>query len=86
MRSCFVLTAGHKLVSADYSQIELWVTIQISQDQKMIEAYQQEEDLHKLTASLLTETPMDKVSPEQRQAAKAVNFGLLLRYGSRRVT
>ena len=82
VRSCFVAAAGHKLVRADYSQIELRVTAQISQDRKMIEAYRQGEDLHRLTASLLTETPMDQVTSEQRQAAKAVNFGLFFGMGA----
>ena len=82
VRSCFVAAAGHKLVRADYSQIELRVTAQISRDQKMIEAYQQGQDLHQLTASLITDTTMDEVRPDQRQAAKAVNFGLFFGMGA----
>ena len=48
----------------------------------MIQAYRQGEDLHRLTASLITDTPMGEVSPEQRQAAKAVNFGLFFGMGA----
>jgi len=82
VRSCFVAAAGHKLVSADYSQIELRVTAQISQDQRMIEAYRQGEDLHRLTATLITDTPIEEVTSDQRQAAKAVNFGLFFGMGA----
>ena len=77
VRSCFVPTEGNRFIIADYSQIELRVAAQISQDQRMIEVYQNGEDLHRLTDSLLTETSITEVTDEQRQAAKAVNFGLL---------
>ena len=83
VRSCFVPTEGNKFIIADYSQIELRVAAQISQDQRMIEAYQQGEDLHRLTASLLTGTSTIEVTDEQRQAAKAVNFGLLFAMGAK---
>jgi len=76
-RSCFVAAPGHKLVIADYSQIELRVAAEISKDSNMIEAYQNGEDLHRLTASLITDKPMEEVTKEERQAAKAVNFGLM---------
>ena len=72
-----------QFVVADYSQIELRVATQISQDKRMIEVYQNGEDLHRLTASLLTETPITEVTNEQRQAAKSVNFGLLFAMGAK---
>ena len=83
VRACFVPAEGHKFIIADYSQIELRVAAMISKDQRMIEAYQNGEDLHRLTASLLTGTAITEVTDEQRQAAKAVNFGLLFAMGAK---
>ncbi len=82
-RACFQAPPGRKLVIADYSQIELRVAAELAQDQRMIAAYQNHEDLHKLTASLMTGTPSHQVTPAQRQAAKAVNFGLIYAMGAR---
>ncbi len=82
-RKCFVPAPGNSLVIADYSQIELRVAAQISQDERMIEAYRTGGDLHKLTASLVTGTPIDEITKEQRQSAKAVNFGLIFAMGAR---
>lgn len=82
-RSCFIPSPGNSMIIADYSQIELRVAAQISQDERMIEAYRNGGDLHKLTASLITGTPIDDISKEQRQAAKAVNFGLIFAMGAR---
>jgi len=76
-RKCFIPAPGHKLVIADYSQIELRVVAEFSQDLRMITAYQQGEDLHRLTASLILEKPSSEVTKEERQMAKAVNFGLI---------
>jgi len=83
VRQCFIAAQGQRLVIADYSQIELRVAAQLSQDQRMIEAYQKGEDLHCLTASLLTKTLIEEVTDEQRQSAKAVNFGLLFAMGAK---
>jgi DNA polymerase-1 len=76
-RRCFIAAPGHRLVIADYSQIELRVVAELSGDARMMEAYQRGDDLHILTASLLLEKPMAQVSKTERQAAKAVNFGLI---------
>lgn len=76
-RSCFIPAPGYKLVVADYSQIELRVAAEISRDKRMINAYQNDQDLHLLTASLVTGKAIEKVTKEERQAAKAVNFGLI---------
>jgi len=81
-RSCFVPAEGYKLVIADYSQIELRVAAEISKDVRMIAAYQQGQDLHKLTASLVTGKAIDEVTKDERQAAKAVNFGLIYAMGA----
>jgi DNA polymerase-1 len=77
LRQCFVAAPGNRLVVADYSQIELRVAAAISGEQRMLEAYNQGADLHKQTASLVTQKPMEQISKQDRQLAKAVNFGLL---------
>ncbi len=81
-RECFSAPAGRKLVIADYSQIELRVIAQISGDKRMIEAYKNGEDLHKLTASLISGKDMSEITKKERQAAKAVNFGLVFGMGA----
>jgi DNA polymerase-1 len=85
VRSCFIPAPGNQLVIADYSQIELRVAAEISGDRRMIEAYRNNEDLHKLTASLVTGKPIDQISKNERQAAKAVNFGLIYGCGAKRL-
>jgi len=82
-RACFTAPAGRKLIVADYSQIELRVAASIANDKTMIEAYQNGIDLHTLTASLISDIDISKVTKEQRQAAKAVNFGLIFGMGAR---
>ncbi len=82
VRQCFIPESNCKFVIADYSQIELRVAAQISGDERMIQAYRKGKDLHKLTASLVTETPLEEVTDEDRHRAKAVNFGLLFAMGT----
>ena len=82
-RECFIPAAGNILIIGDYSQVELRVAAEISHDQRMIDAFQQNQDIHCLTASLLIGKDIDKVTKEERQAAKAVNFGLLYAMGAR---
>jgi DNA polymerase I-like protein with 3'-5' exonuclease and polymerase domains len=81
-RSCFIPARGCKFVIADYSQIELRIAAEISKDSKMIGAYSQGLDLHQLTASLLTGKKIEQITKEERQAAKAVNFGLIYAMGA----
>ena len=81
-RECFVGALGHRLIIADYSQIELRCVAEISGDSRMVEAYRRGEDLHALTASLLLDKPLDDVTRSERQAAKAVNFGLIYAMGA----
>ena len=83
VRSCFVAEDGNKLVIADYSQIELRIAAEISEDRRMTEAYLNDEDLHRLTASLVQGRSLDEVTTAQRQAAKAINFGLIFGMGPR---
>jgi DNA polymerase-1 len=81
-RRCFIAPPGSRLVIADYSQIELRVMAELSRDPRMLEAYQAGEDLHRLTAALLLDKAMAQVTAEERQAAKAVNFGLIYAMGA----
>ena len=81
VRKCFTAESGRKLIIADYSQIELRVAAAISADAKMIEAYRNGEDLHRLTASLVQNISPANVTQEQRNAAKAINFGLIYGMG-----
>jgi len=76
-RSLFVAPEGSKIIRADFSQIELRVAAKISRDPTMINAFKAKKDLHKLTASLIMDKPIQDVSDPERQRAKAVNFGLL---------
>ncbi|MBR0351383.1 MAG: DNA polymerase I [Clostridia bacterium] len=64
-------------IDSDYSQIELRVLAHISGDKHMIEAFQNNEDIHKQAASKVFKTPIDEVTKEQRSNAKAVNFGIV---------
>jgi DNA polymerase-1 len=68
---------NHVLVDADYSQIELRVLAHISEDPSLIESFQMNEDIHRRTASEIFDIPLEKVDDEQRNKAKAVNFGII---------
>jgi DNA polymerase-1 len=78
-RRCFIAPAGRVLVKADYSQIELRIAAKLSGDRAMLAAYQAGEDLHTLTAQRVL--GVADVTREQRQLAKAINFGLLYGMG-----
>lgn len=82
-RACFSATEGSKLVIADYSQIELRVVAEISKDERMIKAYENGEDLHRLTAALINGKHISQVTKEERQSAKAMNFGLVFAMGAK---
>lgn len=69
------------LVDADYSQIELRVLAHIAQDKNMIDAFKNNADIHAKTASEVLHIPIEEVTPEQRSAAKAVNFGIVYGIG-----
>ncbi len=80
-RACFVPDEGRKLVIADYSQIELRILAQVTGDAQLIQAFESGQDLHKLTASMMFGTPLDAVTKEERQRAKALNFGMVYGMG-----
>ena len=77
IRKVFIPAEDCIFLDADYSQIELRVLAHMSGDEKLIEAYQQAEDIHRLTASQVFHVPIDEVTPQQRRNAKAVNFGIV---------
>ena len=76
-RKVFKSVPGKCFIDADYSQIELRVLAHISKDESMIEAFNNEEDIHAWTASKVFEVPLEEVSKELRSKAKAVNFGIV---------
>ncbi|MCI8505197.1 MAG: DNA polymerase I [Lachnospiraceae bacterium] len=77
IRKVFVPKEGFVFVDADYSQIELRVLAHMSGDKRLIEAYHQAEDIHRITASQVFHTPFEEVTDLQRRNAKAVNFGIV---------
>ena len=77
IRKVFIPREGCVFVDADYSQIELRVLAHMSEDETLIEAYRQAEDIHRITASQVFHVPFEEVTPLQRRNAKAVNFGIV---------
>lgn len=77
IRKVFKPEPGYIFMDADYSQIELRVLAHMSGDEALINAYNSDEDIHKITASKVFNTPLDEVTPLQRRNAKAVNFGIV---------
>lgn len=77
IRQAFIAAEGYQLVAADYSQIELRLMAHLSQDERLLEAFKQGEDIHKATAAEVFGIPLAEVTHEQRRNAKAINFGLL---------
>ncbi len=77
IRSAFVAPAAHRIVSADYSQVELRIMAHLSDDPRLLEAFAQGEDVHRATAAEVFGLTPIEVTSEQRRAAKAINFGLI---------
>jgi len=77
LRKVFKPKKGYIFIDADYSQIELRVLAHISQDEHMLEAFRNNEDIHKQAASKVLGIPIEQVTKEQRSSAKAVNFGIV---------
>ena len=77
IRKAFNTKEGRIFIDADYSQIELRVLAHISKDEHMIDAFKNDEDIHKQAASKVLGIPIEEVTKEQRSAAKAVNFGIV---------
>lgn len=82
IRSCFIASPGHLLVSFDYSQQELRILAYLSGEQALIKAFKNHLDVHALTASELFDVPYAKVSKRERNIGKTINFGIIYGMGS----
>ncbi len=82
LRKCFIPEKGYKLAAFDYSQIELRILASLSGDPKMIETFNNDMDIHKLTASSVFNVPIEKVTPDMRRLAKTLNFGVIFGMGA----
>jgi DNA polymerase-1 len=77
LRTAFVAKEGYKLVSADYSQIDLRCVAHVSNDKKLIEAFHRGDDIHKITAAQINGVSISQVTEKMRSSAKALNFGII---------
>jgi DNA polymerase-1 len=77
IRSAFIANKGSIILAADYSQIELRIMAHISEDKNLLTAFNNNEDVHRSTASQVFDTEISKVTKDQRRKAKAINFGLI---------
>jgi DNA polymerase-1 len=82
IRRAFIARRGYKLISADYSQIELRLAAAMSGDTKMIAAFKRGEDIHTATAAAINEVSLAQVTPAMRREAKATNFGIIYGQGA----
>ncbi|MFZ2189352.1 MAG: DNA polymerase I [Candidatus Magasanikiibacteriota bacterium] len=82
IRNAFIAEPGNVLVVADYSQIELRIVASLARDEKMIEIFKQNKDIHTATAAVINGVKLEKVTKEMRRAAKEVNFGVLYGMGA----
>lgn len=81
IRKAFISKKGYKLLSFDYSQIELRLAAHLSGDKKMINAFLNKEDIHNATAAAINNVKLEDVDQEMRRAAKAINFGIIYGQG-----
>lgn len=81
IRRAFIAKPGHKLLSCDYSQIELRIVALLANDRNMLDAFKRGEDIHTVTAAKIWDIPNKAVTKEQRRIAKAINFGLIFGQG-----
>lgn len=82
VRGVFIPEKGHLLAAFDYSQIELRVLASLSGDPKMMEAFNNDLDIHKITAASVFNVSLEKVTPEMRRLAKTLNFGVVYGMGA----
>jgi DNA polymerase-1 len=84
-RSLFAAPAGYKVITADYSQIELRILAEVSGDETFLDAYRNGQDIHARTAAEMYGVPVEDVTKEQRGSAKAINFGLCYGMGEHKL-
>ncbi len=77
IRTCFVAPEGFCFLSCDYSQVELRILAHYCEEGPLVDAFASGQDIHRRTASEVFEVPMDQVTPAQRSASKAINFGIV---------
>ncbi len=77
IRQAFIAPKGYKLLAADYSQIELRIMAHLAQDPGLLDAFRNDRDVHKATASEVFGVELEDVTTDQRRSAKAINFGLI---------
>jgi DNA polymerase-1 len=77
IREAFIAPPGSKIISADYSQIELRIMAHLSQDASLLQAFAERRDIHTATAAEIFGMALDEVGPDQRRVAKVINFGLI---------
>lgn len=82
IKSCFIAPEGKVLISFDYSQQELRILAHLTGEESLVKAFQENKDVHRTTASNLFGVDYDKVTKQQRAAAKTVNFGIIYGMGS----
>src|SRR6267143_706383 len=77
IRSCFIAPPGSKIMSADYSQIELRIMAHLSGDENLRRAFARGDDVHRATAAEVFGLPLEQVTDDERRTAKVINFGLI---------
>ena len=77
IREAFIPDEGDRILSADYSQIELRILAHLSQDPFLLETFQNDQDIHTATAAEIFHVPLENVNPEMRRLAKVINFGII---------
>ena len=77
IRQAFIAPSGYKIISSDYSQIELRIMAHMSGDPALLNAFENDLDIHQATAAEVLGIPLEKVTSEERRSAKAINFGLI---------
>jgi DNA polymerase-1 len=85
IRRGFVSRPGWVFLAADYSQIELRILAHVTRDEALVEAFQQDQDIHRATAAAVYNIPFDEVTFNQRRFAKTVNFGIIYGMGAYRL-
>jgi DNA polymerase I len=86
IRRGFIAADGFKLISADYSQIELRILAHITKEAALIEGFRLDEDIHRRTAAVILNIPLESVTVDQRRGAKTINYGVLYGMSAHRLS